>query len=350
MKIEIPFLLPYKLPISLEKSAVSKYENFATFKLTFDRYTKKVSNLTEASLNLPDDENTIVHLEILPELKDENIPEENIDILIKEALYHGLQYVNTFLNSFRLVSGLDHIRNIDMLDLPKFSILKIDGNPYAYARMEELTALDTDMSTEDFGNVMTNLATWHRYPEFGLVDQFYSQAKSSFYQGNFTNSIIQLQTSFEIQIRSTLKMIIINEGKKLNKKDAKIEQELANLENMKNFRNLIEKHLAKHLNTNLDFDSNPVMLEWKNSLYKYRNSIVHAGNNNITLEQAREALDSFLKMQDYLSNLLTQRGYLTPNGNINLNQLRPPVPFNPDMLNQLKKQGILPAELNFKSI
>lgn len=127
------------------------------------------------------------------------------------------------------------MRNIDFLDLSKNTVIKFNVEPTLYTRIEELIPLvtDTDITTEAFESIMSCVATWNTYLEIGLVEQFYSQAESSLYTGDYPHSIIQLQTSFEIFIRTVLKISTITKMKKANKRRSDIDKKVRQLESLK---------------------------------------------------------------------------------------------------------------------
>ncbi|WP_242241708.1 hypothetical protein [Bacillus cereus group sp. BfR-BA-01309] len=353
MKIEIPFLLPYKLPVGTGKKAISIFPGYAQFTISFDTYIKKITYpSTYEYLDIPEEENTIVYLEICPELKNKVTSDEDKTALIKESLDHGIQYVNAFIDAFRSINGLTYLRNIDFLDLPKHTIIKFNDELTLYTRIEELIPLvtDTEVTKEAFQSVMSCVATWNNYPEIGLVEQFYSQAESSLYKGDYTHSIIQLQTSFEIFIRTALKISTITKMEKRNKRRSEIDKKVKQLEGIKNFRNLFEKHLGSNLGTDLSFDKNPVINAWVKSLYAYRNSIVHAGNKNITRDQVTDAFSGYKKVKEYLNDLLNKNGYSTPSEGIDLTKFRTYQPLTEEMFNKLKGQGLLPADVEMKFV
>lgn len=350
MELQIPFLLPYKLPVPADQKVVSEYVDFATFKITFDEYTRKITHTDNPLLNLLEDVNTIIWLNIYIDNTQDISAQEDKDEFLREFMFYGLEYVNKFLDSFRDTTRLDYIRNIHFLDLPKFAPILINGEEQAYVRYEELSMTEQKMSKNKFLRILKTLSTWDQHPEFGLINQFYSQANASIYQGNFPNAVIQLQTAFEVLVRTSLKMIITTEGLKKKERQSKIDKEIRRVEKMTSFRKIIEEELAKYLNVNLNFVTNKEIKYWKDNLYKLRNQIVHAGRRDITRAQITSARDSFLKVQEYLTKLLIQKAFLAPDGSIDLTQFGKSAKLTPEITDKLKEKGILPKDLPVTSL
>lgn len=345
MELQIPFFLPYKLPVLSDQKAVSEYKNFATFKITFDEYTRKITHTANELLNTPEDVNTIVCLNIYIENIKSIDNQNDRDEFLRDFILCGLEHVNKFLDAFRDVTKLDYIRNIHFLDLPKFAPVLINGEQQAYVRFDELSMTEQTISKDEFLDILKTMATWDQHPEFGLVNQFYSQAKSSIYQGNFPNAVIQLQTAFEVLIRATLKMIIKNEGLKKNVHQSKTNKKIRRIEKMTSFRKIIEVELANYLNVDLSFTTNKEIRNWKDNLYSFRNQIVHAGKRDISRPQVNSAHESFLKVQDYLSKLLIQKKYFSPDGTMDLKQDANNFKFDHKITDKLKERGIIPKNL-----
>ncbi len=145
------------------------------------------------------------------------------------------------------------------------------------------------------------------YPEIYTVDTFYESAKSALNREMFTNFIVDIQTSFEVFIRNTHRLIL--------KKEGKTEEEIEKCSTYP-FRNVIEQHLTSYLKEDLSFESNSNINEWYTKIYKVRNEIVHNGRQYVDGDEAYEAIDAYETARNYLSDLLQKEGYLTEKGKL----------------------------------
>lgn len=148
---------------------------------------------------------------------------------------------------------------------------------------------------------------WDIHPEVFLVEKFYASARSHLYKEQMIDAIIDLQTSFEILIRNTHKLLLIQNGA--------TQDELDRASSI-SFRNVIEDHIGRVLGVNLD--------------------------------EGYEAHDAYVNARNYLGDLLKQSGYLNANGNIDLNIF----PKNTkgvldadELLSRLKERGLISEDL-----
>ncbi|HFK1746932.1 hypothetical protein CN463_18055 [Bacillus cereus] len=320
MKIKIPFLLPYDVPVSEDDEIL-----FDNNIVSFDTYVQKITHQKIGSLNLPEKTNTIIWItKFLDDIGDIDSLESKNDFL-KGLIFEGLQFVNYFLDSFRDISNIDYMKNIDFLDLPNPLPVLINSE-VEYIQVSEICASKHSVDKAPLSKVLNVMNFWISNPEYRLINQFHSQAKASIHQGNFPIAIIQLQTAFEIIIKTSLKKIIINDGTKNNEKPSITNKKIKHVERIP-LKKLIETELSRFLNEDLSFKNNKEIKNWVDNLYIYRNLIVHAGKQDITKEQVDTAYDSFLKIEKYLTTLLF-RGQ-----------------FEPKLLKKLIETGKLPKDI-----
>ena len=96
------------------------------------------------------------------------------------------------------------MKNIDLLDLPNPLPVLINSEA-EYIQVSEIGASELSVDKDSFSKVLNVMNFWISNPEYRLINQFHSQAKASIHQGNFPIAIIQLQTAFEIIIKTSLK-------------------------------------------------------------------------------------------------------------------------------------------------
>lgn len=320
MKIKIPFLLPFAVPVSEDDEIL-----FDNNIVSFDTYVQKITHQKIESLNLPEKTNTIIWItKFLDDIGDVDSLESKNDFL-KGLVFEGLQFVNYFLDSFRDTSNIDYMKNIDFLDLPNPLPVLINSEA-EYIQVSEICASEHSVDKDPLSKVLNVMNFWISNPEYRLINQFHSQAKASIHQGNFPIAIIQLQTAFEIIIKTSLKKIIINDGTKNNEKPSITNKKIKHVERIP-LKKLIETELSRFLNEDLSFKNNKEIKNWVDNLYIYRNLIVHAGKQDITKEQVDTAYDSFLKIEKYLTTLLFREQ------------------FEPKLLKNLIETGKLPKDI-----
>ncbi|PPA71898.1 hypothetical protein C4B60_00520 [Jeotgalibacillus proteolyticus] len=313
MKAHIEIPLPYILPIELEHKIVSYYENFdktesKAFQIEFAEDTFYVS---EDKDNYEEIKNTKLKITYIFDGK--NIPDEVQEIL-SGVLYNCLGYTNDFLSALRFTYNLNYINTLSIYDLPDFLEIEIDGEVYPYItspmkliqQVEKLPDVKLQLAQQ-------TLATWEKHPEFGLVERFLSNAKHSIETEDFVSAVIELQTSFEIFIRNTLRLIIVKDGEKKSKQKEEIDKELKEIKK-KQFRLLIEQNLSRKLGVKLKFENHPVAKIWYKNTYKLRNSIVHNGHYHVNNQEAAEAYDGYVKFRNYISDILVEKEYLNKDG------------------------------------
>lgn len=320
MQLKLPFLLPYEIPVS-ENDEILFDDNI----VSFDTYVQKITYQKIESLNFPEKTNTVIwitkyldHIEDVDSIK-------NKDEFLKEFIFQGLQFVNFILDAFRDASNLDYMKNIDLLDLPNPLPVLINSEA-EYIQVSEICGSERSVNKDPLSKVLNVMNFWISNPEYRLINQFHSQAKASIYQGNFPIAIIQLQTAFEIIIKTSLKKIIINDGTKNNEKPSITNKKIKHVERIP-LKKLIETELSRFLNEDLSFKNNKEIKNWVDNLYIYRNLIVHAGKQDITKEQVDIAYDSFLKIEKYLTTLLFKKQ------------------FEPKLLKNLIETGKLPKDI-----
>lgn len=320
MKIKIPFLLPYDVPVSEDDEIL-----FDNNIVSFDTYVQKITHQKIESLDFPEKTNTIIWItKFLDDIGDVDSQESKNDFL-KSLVFEGLQFVNYFLDSFRDTSNIDYMKNIDFLDLPNPLPVLINSEA-EYIQVSELCAREHSVDKDPLSKALNVMNFWISNPEYRLINQFHSQAKASIHQGNFPIAIIQLQTAFEIIIKTSLKKIIINDGTKNNEKPSITNKKIKHVERIP-LKKLIQTELSRFLNEDLSFKNNKEIKNWVDNLYIYRNLIVHAGKQDITKEQVDTAYDSFLKIEKYLTTLLFKEQ------------------FEPKLLKNLIETGKLPKDI-----
>ncbi|TLS37259.1 HEPN domain-containing protein [Pseudalkalibacillus caeni] len=334
--VEIP--LPFRLPIEEGNKAVTGYQN-KIFQVEF-----KHSPLYLSKDKIEYTETIQTLLKITYIYDGDGVPSESSEML-RGIIYNCLGFINNFLSALRFTNELNYIQEISVYDLPDFLPIEVDGETYLYITSPmQLIEEREILNGNDLSKTQQMLSTWEKHPEIGLVDRFYSSAKHSLASENFLSAIIELQTSFEIFIRNTMRLIIVQDGIRFNKPKKEIEKEILNKKNLP-FRNLVEQHLSRKLGVKLNFHNHDVVNEWYEKLYKIRNDIVHSGKFFVTDNEAKEAYDSYVKIRNYISTKLIEKNYLSEDGNVNLKYFEE-VYSNPlkdnEIHEKLKKFGFLP--------
>lgn len=335
--IIVNFPLPFKLPIADGVSFVSAYE-IANFKLTFHSRRKVII----------DDESEEIVLYTLAEIdfspKNTSFKECDINSKIRSAFKSYFSYLNQFLDAFRAANSCNYIKNITLLDLPKELDVFVGDNWYKYILRQD-NNYEVPLQTESLALTGKFMSGWDAYPEAYLVDRFLESAKSYFQSEDFGHSVIELQTSFEIFIRNTFRLIL----KKNNiDSDAEVERALR-----LPFKNVIEQHLSKWLKADLKFDSKGPINDWYTRLYIKRNDIVHKGMIYVTGQEAQLAFESYYNARNFIVDCLIREKYLDREGKVNLAELfqnKRDKKIESEFLQNLYSIGFLPKGRKIKEI
>lgn len=337
MEIKSELILPFKLPIKDGLSQASKYP-FAELHVTFD----SIEASHDLELNNVDVLRSKLSISYFP--LDEMKSEKDFTIVAKHFLLACIFHINKLVNSIKIVYGTSYLYPITIYDLPK-KILVTITNGESRTNVEYLT--DGKLfqnetlihSAKDFSKVGAVLSSMDIYPELFDVDVFYESAKSALHKERFTNFIVDIQTSFEIFIRNTHRLILIQEGK--------TETEINKAAEFP-FRNVIEDHLSKYLKEVLTFEENPYILDWNKHIYRVRNQIVHNGLQIIDGSQAYQAIDAYENARKYISDLLVKEGYLNGKGNVDLNLFKKnefDLDASEELIRNMKEKGLIDKEL-----
>jgi len=123
--VKIEFPLPFHIPIEDGLKILSDYANFATFKFEFKKY-KNESFKSKAEI---EEFCTSIHMEFLSYYITDDAPIEQV---MREAVMHSIIYLNNFLDSFRLITDLNFIRNFNITDLPPIINIEIGEQIFLY--------------------------------------------------------------------------------------------------------------------------------------------------------------------------------------------------------------------------
>lgn len=340
MKFSLDILLPFKLPIEDEIKFGSGY-SFGDFLTTFHSYKKEI--------RIEDNElpiiqyNTCMSIDFLPSegLFDDDVED---DEMFRAVVLNSIEYINKFIDALRTCFALDYLYNITIADLPEYLIISKDGVGCLYlTRPQELIREEILLNKEGMRILGNTLHTWDNYPEQFLVDKFFDSAKSHLYKEQLLDAIIDLQTSFEIYIRNTHRLVLLKNGST---------QEEVERTSSFPFRNVIEQHLASQLSIDLNFNSQGPINDWYKNLYSIRNEIIHQGRIYITGEEAYSAYDSYVNVRNYIADSLVTNGYTNSNGNIDLNIFQKNTKESIDIekvIRRLKQEGLIDEKAQLES-
>ncbi|WP_419883969.1 hypothetical protein ACN6MY_11095 [Peribacillus sp. B-H-3] len=340
MKLKFDLHLPFKLPI-LDSHKVGSSYHSADFFIEFNTF-QQVSYIEESEMPPLTKEATVITINYLPK-KDitENLQH---DELLRMTVLDSLHYINRFLDTIRAFTGLNHIYNITIADLPILLLINVENELYLYiTQAEEITRNEGTLSKEEIVKAISTMKTYEDAPDIYLVDKFFGSAKNHIYKEQFLDAIIDFQTSFEIFIRNTHRLILTKNGES--------ENTITDASKIP-FRNVIEHHLTKYLKTNLNFQNPGKINTWYNNLYKLRNQIVHQGRIDISGEEAYEAYDSYVSARNFISDKLVAEGFLDAEGRVDLGIFKKNVKGSinqEDVIKRLKDLGIIDEGLEFRN-
>lgn len=335
MIIKLEFPLPFKIPIIDGANTVGAYR-VADFNLTF----KQVKNYycIEGEKSRHTYENTIVRVDYSAnyEVKEDH----GIKSIFHFAVINSIDFINHFIDALRYRNNLRKLNNFTIVDLPPTIKIEYAGNDYLYVTDPVDAVIDEfEADEENVIKALKLLSTWDSYPEIEVVDKFFDKGKYHLAKEQFVFAIVELQTSFEAFIRNTHRLILVQNG--ASDKDIKKATSFP-------FKNVIQQHLAKALNTELKFTNDGPIKDWYDNLYTIRNNIVHSGNVFVSGNQAYKAYDVYVHARNYITDLLIQVGYLPESGKVNLKTFtkntREDIDYD-TIHKRLVDKGILPSDL-----
>lgn len=269
------------------------------------------------------------------------------DEILKATVVNSTHFLNVLFDALRINHGLNHIHNITIADFPMLITIDInDEEPFIYVTKPQDVFLDQiELSKEDLGKFGGMMQLRDTHPQIFLVEKFYASARSRLYKEQMIEAIIDLQTSFEIFIRNTHQLLLLKKGA--------TQSELEKASSI-SFRNVVEDHIGRNLNIDLNFMSSPTPIhDWYQKLYILRNEIVHQGRIEVSGEEAYEAHDAYVNARNHIADLLLTAGYLNTGGKVDLNIFPKNTKGNingEELLEKLKEQGLIANDLkNFNS-
>jgi len=263
---------------------------------------------------------------------------ESQDVLQKTFVLNLIGYINHLISAFRISHHLSYLHNITAYDLQSALVIDIDGEGTIY--LIEPPYAPPDMSGEEITKVLGTMTSMVLYPSFYLVDEFYFSALAEMGKENMNRFIVDIETSFEIFIRTVLRLVLV--------KDNATDEEIKKIESLP-FRNAVEQHFAKRLNVDLSFDKNPAMIDWYQNVYTPRNYVVHKGTP-IGHSVAEKAFESHENVRKYITNLLIEREYMNQNGEVDMalvwgDKVYPE--YSSDIIDKMKREGVIPEFCEF---
>lgn len=335
MEISAEFKLPFKLPVKDGLKLISSYD-FANICTQFESVKQEIELL---------DKNTKI---LTSSLKIAYFPcnglenEEDKQTILHFFIVNAIWHINRVIDAFRITFGLPHLRNITIRDLPTVIIIELNKDAIAYITNKEFLHEDLlVINSEEMGEISSTLTSMDLYPDVYLVENFYESGKAHLYREDFIRAIIDLQTSFEIFIRNTHRLILTRQGC-----SAEIIENASKIP----FRNVIEQELSRYLKEDLKFTNEGPIKTWEQNLYSLRNKIVHSGFTYISGEDANSAIEAYQNARNYISDLLVKEGFLNKDGKINLNLFKKNE-YDPErdrkVIEFMKEKGLIPEDIQF---
>jgi hypothetical protein len=341
MIVSFEFPVSCKLPLEDGIAFVSKYP-FGSIRA--DIYTsiiKEGDSAPDSFLYQLDENQSVAVVRYSPN----EIQGDKRDIL-SESFTISLNFLNKIIDGIKCAYGFSYIPNIYIHDLPTAINASIDDEDLLYTFYHQKIKIHSEFRIIDPSEVGRFLSTWDNMPEMAIVDRFLESAKTYLHREQHTNAILDLQTSFELFIRNVQRVILV-------KKDASVEK-LRRMGNL-GFMNVIKDHLDKTFRGKLDINIEGPMMDWHVNLYSLRNEIIHHGRLFITGNEAYLAYDSYTNARDYISELLVEFSYTTPdrimrptdfNKNYKIDDFR----ADSEVIERLKELGFLPKDQEIKFV
>lgn len=307
LSIDLPYIIPFKDGYKIRSGYNNSSIGTVTYQIEFSQQEIYLSEDDESDNYI---KSSYTQLKVIYTRSEKSVP-ANFHEFLRIIIYDCLFYINNFLTSLRIKLNLNYISNINIAVLPDYLDILVNGDFYQYITSPmKLIKEQEVLSLDDLKLTQENISFWELNPKIALVEHFYSNARYSLESENFIYSIIELQISFEIFIGNTMSLLIYAKGRKQDKSDNELKNEVRNKEKVP-LKLLIEKHLSSLLGENLNFEANLIVNNWRKKLYDTRNRIVHGGDYYISSSEAREAHDSYVEIRNYITNILINKLYIT---------------------------------------
>ncbi|MEQ9466483.1 MAG: hypothetical protein RLN88_03675 [Ekhidna sp.] len=319
--IEIP--LSTWIPIESGSTLVSNYD-MTDYKVSF----AVTFHVPESEKN---DQTVITTKFLLTDSKFHDLP---FSVRTNLAVIWTIRHINRLFDVIRNSTDFHQISRFSILDLPAFIKVWYNNDLYDYLTNPKKEEGKLEIKKEYFQGYLQTLDVWENHPEIEVIDKYHGYAKYHLDREEMTEAVIDLQTSFEVFLRHSYKVILTVEGKKIPETIYEIP-----------LRNLLTQHLSKYLKVDLSYDKNPTMESWRTNLYNLRNKIIHEGFWDVDGNQAYQAYDAYFNTRNYLADLMRKRGYLNEKMDIDLTMFRKNIPSEIDhdqILRELKRKNMLP--------
>lgn len=299
--VKIEFPLSFYIPIEEGLQGLSSYQGFAAFKFKFITYKnesiKSIAELEELC--------TTILIEYIPLYDTSKLSSEDI---LRHAVLNCITHLNNFLDSFRLLTNLNYIKNFNITDLPPIIYIELNGDNIAY--MTTPTTLlnnPSPLNSKKIQAIQNRIEAWNRNPYFEVIDKFLSKAIHHLYTEEPIFAIVEMQTSFEVYIRLCHNLILTKDNASIEKINAAKKYAL---------KNTIIDHIGRKLDVDLNFNTNPIVNQWYTKLYSIRNNIVHSGLSYISGNQSYEAFDALEQIIGYINKLMVTKEYMEKGGEV----------------------------------
>lgn len=330
MILEVDLVLPFLIPVKDNSKLVSDY-CFGDLVVEFSSFAAKPEQDYENII--PSKSKLSIKCVANEELESYSGTEHFLYIFMVQLI----KYVNHFIMATKIEYHIPYLRSITVTDLASPLVIVVDNMPKLYmtATLESL-GLEKFIDAEKLAKIGSRMTSMELHPTLSAVDEFYQSSIAFWYQENFAAAIVNLETSFEIFVRNAMRLILLKEGAN--------EEEITKYNNCP-FRNVIEQHLSKYLHTELSFEKNPIINQWYEHVYSPRNSFVHSGDSRIYGNEVYTAMQSYAEARNYLSDLLSDNGYLDKEKRLNRNVFPAELTTTKEpelVISRLQKEGLLP--------
>lgn len=336
--VKIWFPLSFKIPIKDNSTIVSAYK-YSDFKVSFNHEKRMFKSLDEDEKVEYKEEFTNVVVEYSNDTEVRQL--DDINDIFHSAVVNSIHYVNRFIDALRSELNIRDINNFTITDLPSTIMIEYNNENYLYVTNPKGDTIDyIEVQKDEILRTLGLIKTWDKFPFIEVVDKFYAKAKHHLAKEDFLFAIIELQTSFEVFIRNTHKLILV--------KDNANSEEIEKANDIP-FRNVIEQHLSKALKVNLKVNESGIIKNWYDNLYILRNQIVHSGKSFIEGYTAYNAYDSYIEARNYISKLLVNEGYLLADGKVDLSlfikNVRIDTNEEANLHQRLIEKGLIPSDM-----
>lgn len=310
--IAVKYDLPFKLPFHAIERIMFQYENHDIAMITKAKIRDKEMQRISPLLPIDYTETEIILFHY------KHIIAEDAEDLMHQAIDFSLKFLQDFIDALIIKVNSPGLQRISRQDLPQavpvsvirstsFKERSINSYLILNPHSNHVQESPKKLTTNQLNNFIGFVNGMSKQPNPFIPSVLYlRESKNQLLKGNYSTSVIYLQTAFETHIYTLFRLILTN---KMKESKEQIENKLK-----AGYINILKDHLRiffEKINRKFNYDNvdNPknILNGYKENVYLLRNKIVHEGYN-CTEKEANQAFQIGEKILKRIIDEIDQSG------------------------------------------